>query len=616
MKVLKSKILASNENEDCITAEIVDDVTEEEREEFETYEMIAEEDLTQEEKQKLSELVKKYLKSYSKYKDKLSLQEWLLMMYREDFPEMEESKLLEMAETTVKNTEKNYKILEELRKDTAIGLDSSDYFAAEISEDEEFKKIEDKNSFLKKLNEDLIQEGINNIYETAFLEEEKAENKEKDKSFETAGKVLGQKAISDYFLGIDKTIETANEKMWGVVHNLDGSINMNPNLDGYIMEQDYANTFNLNAAAKNIKDITAEVLVPDGKSYGKNSVDIVITETRKGKKCVVKKYQVKFGADAKATAGYFYDKDGYRYKFQQKLVPKEQAENIPNAVDTISYKDVESLSKTKEEAKNLQSEIQNGNAKAADIGYENVETINMLKSTGKMAVRNAVMAGVASAGFNIGKKIITGEEIETEEVVAEAVKTGGNIGVSTAVSGALTTAAKKGITKGILADNNVISAIAFSTVECISSLYKMGTGEYSFKEGMDSIGENLTAGYISAKSFILGSQLGIVAAAKFATLAGMMAAPAAVVTVSGIVGGTLLAMAGSSIAGAVYNGAKAVVKETVKAAKTVVSAGCETVKTVAGCVWSGINVVENTVVSGMKAVGSALSSFGSRIFRF
>lgn len=58
MKVLKSKILASNENEDCITAEIVDDVTEEEREEFETYEMIAEEDLTQEEKQKLSELVK------------------------------------------------------------------------------------------------------------------------------------------------------------------------------------------------------------------------------------------------------------------------------------------------------------------------------------------------------------------------------------------------------------------------------------------------------------------------------------------------------------------------------------------------------------------------------
>lgn len=616
MKVLKSKVLALNENGDCLTAEIVDDVTDEERKEFETYEMITEEDLTQEEKLICSGLVKKYLKSYSKYKEKLSLQEWLLMMYREDFPKMEESKLLEMAETTVKNTEKNYKILEELKKDTAIGLDSSDYFAAEISEDEEFKKIEDKNTFLKKLNEDLIQEGINNIYETAFLEEEKTENKEKSKSFETAGKVLGQKAVSDYFLKIDKTIETANEKMWGVVHNLDGSINMNPNLDGFIAEQYHANTFNLNAAVKNTKDIMAEALVPDGKAYGKNSVDIVVKETRNGKEYIIKKYQAKFGADAETTAGYFYDKDGYRYKFQQKLTPKEQAEDIQNAVDTISYKNVESHGLTKEEAKNFQSGIQNGNEKSADIGYENVETINMLKSTGKMAVRNAVLAGVASAGFNIGKKIITGEEIETEEVVAEAVKTGGNIGVSTAVSGALATAAKKGITKGVLANNNVISAIAFSTVECVSSLYKMGTGEYSFKEGMDSIGENLTAGYISAKSFIIGSQLGIVAAAKFATLAGMMAAPAAAVTVSGVVGGTLLAMAGNSIAETVYNGTKAVVKETVKAAKTVVSARYETVKTVAGCAWSGMKAVGNAVMSGAKAVGSALSSIGSRIFRF
>ena len=56
-----------------------------------------------------------------------------------------------------------------------------------------------------------------------------------------------------------------------------GAISRNPNLDGFIAEQYHAQTFNLNAAARN-SEYTAKVLEPNGNGYAKNSVDIVIVD--------------------------------------------------------------------------------------------------------------------------------------------------------------------------------------------------------------------------------------------------------------------------------------------------------------------------------------------------
>ena len=80
---------------------------------------------------------------------------------------------------------------------------------------------------------------------------------------------------------------------------LDGSINQNLNLDGFIFEQHHANTFNMDAVLKGSK-YRAEAVQPNpGEVYKKNSVDIVIKDIVSGKQ--VKRYQAKLCRDSKAT---------------------------------------------------------------------------------------------------------------------------------------------------------------------------------------------------------------------------------------------------------------------------------------------------------------------------
>ena len=98
MKTIRQEIIEQSENGDYLIAEIVDDVSEEERKEFEVYELKAEETLSKNEKKELSDLVKRYLKSYSKYKNKLSLEEWLLLVFREDFPNLEEKEIIRLKD--------------------------------------------------------------------------------------------------------------------------------------------------------------------------------------------------------------------------------------------------------------------------------------------------------------------------------------------------------------------------------------------------------------------------------------------------------------------------------------------------------------------------------------
>lgn len=106
-----------------------------------------------------------------------------------------------------------------------------------------------------------------------------------------------------YAQRIDTAIENANSAMSRTIHNLDGSINQNPNLDGLIAEQHHASTFNIDAAVKE-KNFHAEPL----ESNGKNSVDVVIRDERGN---IVRKYQSKYGKDAETTQEYF-EKGDYR----------------------------------------------------------------------------------------------------------------------------------------------------------------------------------------------------------------------------------------------------------------------------------------------------------------
>lgn len=596
MKTIRREIVNQYENGDYLVAEIVDDVSEEERKGFEIYELKKEETLTKKQKEELSSLIKKYLKSYSKYKDKMSIEEWLMLMFREDFPELDEKEIIKLKDEVVNGTNESYKIYKEVKRAGELGINPSEYFATKVENDEEFKKIENKKEILLKLDEELTDDAVDKIYTLSEMDISEGSNLDTATSI---GKTLGQTAVNNYIGNIDRAIENANANMRDTILRQDGCINQNPNLDGFIAESHHANTFNVDAATKELK-LRAEDLKPD--VYGKNSVDIVIKKVSNGCEEIVRKYQAKFGKDAEVTESYFKGESGeYRYYFQKKLVSSDQVNDIPNGVDKIEYGGAESKPLSKQEAKEMQKKVQSGDINALDLNFKNdVNTYEVLKRVGYKAVRNSIYSGAIAVGMNIGKKIITGEEISGEEVVETAIKTGATTGVTTAVHGAMVTAAKKGILKGAFAKSTFVSAVAFSAVEAVSTVYKVGTGEMSLKEGVDSLGETFTTGVIIAKGMAVTS----------ATIAGALGAGALVTTVATVAAGAVVATVGTAVAKPIYKGIKTIVSEVVSGAKKVVSAGVSAVKTVASCAWSGVKAV----ASGVKSVVSGACSFVSGIF--
>lgn len=595
MKTIRREIIDQSEKGDYLIAEIVDDVSEEERKEFEVYELKAEETLSKNEKKELSDLVKRYLKSYSKYKNKLSLEEWLLLIFREDFPDLEEKEIIRLKDKVLKGTEESYKVYNEVKRARKLGITPDEYFAAKVENSEEFKKLENKKEILLKLDEELTDDAVDKIY---TLSEMSVPETSIDIEA-SVGKTLGQASINTYVGNINKAIDRANANMQDTILRQDGLVSQNPNLDGFIAESHHSNTFNVDAATKEL-NLRAEDLKPD--VYGKNSVDIVIKKCSNGAEEIVRKYQAKFGKDSQATESYFRDETGeYKYHFQKKLVSKDQVEDISNAVDKIEYEGAESKAISKAEAKEMQEKVQNGETDALDLTFEkDVNTHDVLKRVGYKAVKNTIYSGAIAVGLHLGKKLLSGEEIKGEEVVETAITTGVTSGVSTAIHGALTTAAEKGILKGVMANSNFISAVAFSAIEAIATVFKIGSGEITFKEGMDNLGEIFTTGMVIAKGMAIAGKAGGV----IATLAGMMGAGALATTVASVVVGAVVATVGTVVAKTVYTGAKAVVKGVVSGAKAVVSAGVSAVKTVASCVWGGIK----SVASGAWEVTKSLVS--------
>lgn len=588
MKTIRREIINQYENGDYLVAEIVDDVSEEERKDFEVYELKKEETLTKKQKEELSSLIKKYLKSYSKYKDKMSMEEWLMLMFREDFPELDEKEIIKLKDEVVNGTNESYKIYKEVKRAGELGINPSEYFATKIENDEEFKKIENKKEMLLKLDEELTDDAVDKIYTLSEMDISEGSNLDTATSI---GKTLGQTAVNNYIGNIDKAIENANANMQDTILRQDGYINQNPNLDGFIAESHHANTFNVDAATKELK-LRAEDLKPD--VYGKNSVDIVIKKVSNGCEETVRKYQAKFGKNAEATESYFRDKLGdFKYHFQRKLVSSDQVNDIPNGVDKIEYGGAESKPISKSEIKNMQEKVQSGDKNALDLSFKNdVSTHEVLKRVGYKAVRNGIYSGAIAVGMNIGKKVITGEEIDGEEVVETAIKTGATTGVTTVVHGAMTAAAKKGILKGAFAKSTFVSAVAFSAVETVSTVYKVGTGEMSLKEGVDSLVETFTTGAVIAKAMAVTS----------ATITGALGAGALVTTVATVAAGAVVATVGTAVAKPIYKGIKTIVSGVVSGAKKVVSAGTKAVKTVASTAWSGVKSAAKGIWSGAKSI--------------
>ena len=567
-------------------------------------------------KRKTEQIIQKFLRSYAKNEksqEKKDLKTWLILELQNELPNKKEEDIEKIATELISGIEIYYTKKKEVEKYQSVGITNGDYVGNEILEKvadeiEEAEIIDTKEVIedMKEASNILSNYNEVMIYETAAIKEP-----------QLVVNALSANSVNNYVDTINTAIDNANKTLMESVTTKAGTINQNPNLDGFIFEEHHAGTFNIDAAVKQ-KSYHAEALKPElGETYGKNSIDIVIEDSGK----YVKKYSAKAYKNANETAKSFYDKiTGYKYKFQSKLVPTDQTKEIVNSVDKIKFDNVESKGITKTEIKNIQSELQSGNKKTDIFSFKkDVNTISISKQIGKQAMVNGTMGLGIGMVANIGANIITGKGLEAEEVIEAGIKTGASMGMATAVAGGIRVAIEKKVIPTVFSrvlTNNTIGAIAAVSMDIIGTAFKLGSGEITLGKAVKDIGKSVGAAY----GAIVASGWGYAGGMAIAGMIGL-GTIGAVGTILGVgvavVAGAVCAIVGSKVAGAIASGIGAVAGTIVEGAVGIVKAGKEVVKSVASGVWNGVKAVGGAIVGGataiVKGVGSAIGSIASGI---
>lgn len=547
-------------------------------------------------KRKTEEIIKKFLKSYAeneKRQDKKDLKTWLIFELQNELPNKKVEDIEKIATELISGIEIYYQKKKEVEKYQSVGITNGDYIGNQILEKvadeiEEAEIIDTKEVIedMKEASNILSQYNETMIYETAAIKE-----------VQLVANVLSTKSVNNYIDTVNTAIDNANKTMMKSVTTKAGTINQNPNLDGFIFEEYHAGTFNIDAAVKQ-KSYHAEALKPEiGETYRKNSVDLIIEDSGK----YVKKYSAKAYKNANETAKSFYDKiTGYKYKGQSKLVPTDQMNEIANSADKIKYNNVESKGITKAEIKDIQNDLQSGNKKADIFNFKkDVNNISISKQIGKQAMVNGTMGLVAGMAENIGTKIIQGKEVEVEEVIEAGIKTGGSVGLSTAVAGGIRVAVEKEIIPAM--SNSTIGAIAASSMDIIGTAFKLGSGEISLGKAVKDVGNSLGAGY----GAIISSGIGFSGGMALATTIGLGTIGTVGTILTGglaLVAGAVCGVIGSNIALKIANGLGKITETVVDKAVDIVKSGMNTVKNMA----SGF-------INTVKSMGSVVSSGVSRV---
>ena len=567
-------------------------------------------------KRKTEKIIQKFLKSYAeneKSQDKKDLKTWLISELQNQLANKKVEDIEKIATELISGIEVYYQKKKEVEKYQSVGITNGDYLGNEIlekvaNEIEEAEIVDTKEIIedMKEVSNILSQYNEAMIYETAAIKEP-----------QLVANILSTNSVNNYVDTINTAIDNANKTVIESITTKAGTINQNPNLDGFIFEEHHAGTFNIDASVKQ-KSYHAEALKPElGETYGKNSIDIVIENSGK----YVKKYSAKAYKNANETAKSFYDKiTGYKYKFQSKLVPTDQTKEIVNSVDKIKFDNVESKGITKAEIKDIQNDLQSGNKKTDIFSFKkDVNTISISKQIGKQAMVNGTMGLGIGMVANIGANIITGKGLEAEEVIEAGIKTGASMGMATAVAAGIRVAVEKKVIPTVFSrvlTNNTIGAIAAVSMDIIGTAFKLGSGEISLGKAVKDIGKSVGAAY----GAIVASGWGYAGGMAIAGMIGL-GTIGAVGTILGVgvavVAGAVCATVGSKVAGAIASGIVAVAGTIVDGAVGIVKAGKEVVKSVASGVWNGVKAVGEAIVGGataiVKGVGSAIGSIASGI---
>lgn len=496
-----------------------------------------EEYLTEKEARTIWGIFRKNLKSYKEKAPDMTDQEWLVQLFKTEFPDMTD---------------------EEVRRDAKEVTESIKFF--------------DEN--LKSCN----QAATSGISKEHWLAD-KLQEASVGMSVNEFGKALQQ---------IDNTLYAKNVEIADALsRSSDGHIMMSPNLDGNIAENMIAKTTELSASLQG-KNISVDVL----ESHAANSVDVRAFNHDTGQ---YQNYQLKFGKDAKATIDLL---ERGNYNNQRVVVPSEQLEEVQEyfrkkgssktITDHIDAWGAEGKPFTKEEMKALQEKAQNENV-APELDYSHYQTKDLAMNIGKNAGAMALQTAAITTGLNIATKIVKGEQIDGDELVENAIKSGVDTSIKTVTAGTLQVVIRKGIIRFIPKNTpaGVIANVACVGIENIKVLKKIASGELSVTKGLDQMGR-VTASMVG----------GLCAMAEGAAIGASLTAWIPVIgpglaVVTGFAGGMVGYLGGSKLGDSIYNAGKKV---------------AESAKVVGKAAWNGIKSVKKKAEGMLKKAGRGLAA--------
>ena len=491
--------------------------------------------ITEQESRTLKELFAKHLKLYKEKDASVSDKEWLEQLFKSELPEIQEK---------------------EAKLDAAEIVDAIEKFDGNLkSVSEAAQKGVSKESWLAdKIQESSIGMAVN----------------EYGKALQSMDDILYQ-----------KNMELAD----ALQRSTDGHIKMSPNLDGNIAENMIAKTTELSGfiQGKNIKVEVRDV-------FTENSVDVRTINLDTGK---YQNYQMKFGKDTKATIDLI---ERGNYNNQQIIVPSEQLNEVrahfqakgssKTITDHIDAWGAEGKKFTKENMKELQLAAQEDGIMPS-MDYSHYHTKDLAMSIGKNAGAMALQAAAVTTGLNIASKIFKGEQIDADEMVETAIKTGADTSVKVVTAGTLQVAIRKGIISFIpkATPAGVIANMSCVGIENVKILAKIASGELSMTKGLDQMGRVTT----SMVGGLWGMAEGATIGAKLTAWIPVIGIPLAVVI--GFVGGMVGYFGGSKIGDAIYSAGKKVADVATSVAKVAVN---------------GLKSAGRAIGRGISKVGRAL----------
>lgn len=298
----------------------------------------------------------------------------------------------------------------------------------------------------------------------------------------------------------------------------------------------------------------------------------------------VARYQMKYGADSKATIGMLKDGD---YANQRLVVPKEQVEEVQKSfpdktvTDHIGGTDkiaVQSEGLSKEQIKSFQQDAQS-NRMIPKTDWNVYQTKELALNIGKQAGQAGIQAALIGTGIHLVEKAVNGEPVEADEVVKTAITTGADTGVKAAAGGALKVASEKGVISLLPPGTpaGTLAKIACVGVENVKILWKVVKGDLTMSEAMEHMGRTSVSMYAGLSAGAVGAGIGA-AALSWIPIVGPIA--------GGVVGGLVGYTAGSKVGEKIFEGAKKVVKTGVKIVKSVVEGVKNVVSAVADTLFS------------------------------